>query len=104
MMQLNFNIESVFAVLLRNGYVRMITDKNGELLPASKAETSFPSVQIRSIPYKSVLVANATLLLIETAVYFLKRQIASKSKAFLDNGGFSERMARMRKKNKKGYL
>ena len=55
MMQLNFNIESVFAVLQGNGYVRMITDKNGELLLPSGAETSFPSVQIRSIPYKSVL-------------------------------------------------
>ena len=54
MMQLNFNIESVFAVLQGNGYVRMITDKNGELLLDSKAEISFPSVQIRSIPYKSV--------------------------------------------------
>jgi len=55
MMQLNFNIEPVFAVLQRNGYVRMITDKNGEFLPVSMAETSFPSVQIRTIPYKSVL-------------------------------------------------
>ena len=55
MMKFNFNIESVFAVLQRNGYVRMSTDKNGEFLPVSKAETSFPSVQIRSIPYKSVL-------------------------------------------------
>ena len=55
MIQLNFNIESVFAVLQRNGYVRMITDKNGEFLPVSMAETSFPSVQIRTIPYKSVL-------------------------------------------------
>ena len=55
MMKFNFNIESVFAVLQRNGYVRMCTDKNGELLLPSGAETSFPSVQIRSIPYKSVL-------------------------------------------------
>ena len=55
MRQLNFNIESVFAVLQGNGYVRMITDKNGELLLPSGAETSFPSVQIRTIPYKSVL-------------------------------------------------
>ena len=83
---------------------RRIADKTGFRTFIHWAETSFLSVQIRSIPYKSVLVANATLLLIETAVYFLKRQIASKSKAFLDNGGFSERMARMRKKNQKGYL
>ena len=55
MMQLNFNIESVFAVLQGNGYVRMRTDKYGELLLSSRAETLFPSVQIRTIPYKSVL-------------------------------------------------
>ena len=55
MMKIHFNIESVFAVLERNGYVRMSTDKHGELLLSSRAETSFPSVQIRSIPYKSVL-------------------------------------------------
>jgi len=83
---------------------RRIGDKTGFRTFIHWAETSFPSVQIRTIPYKSVLVANATLLLIETAVYFLKRQIASKSKTFLDNGGFSERMARLRKKNQKGFL
>lgn len=76
---------------------RRIADKTGFRTFIRWAETSFPSVQIRTIPYKSVLVANATLLLIETAVYFLKRQIAGKSKFFLDNGGFSERMARMRR-------
>ena len=48
MIQLNFNIESVFAVLQRNGYVRMITDKNGELLLPPDRRPHFP-------PYKSVL-------------------------------------------------
>ena len=42
------------------------------------------------------MVANAVLLLIDTAVYFLKRQIDSKAKAFLDHGGFAERMHRLR--------
>ena len=83
---------------------RRIADKTGFRTFIHWAEMSFPSVQIRKIPYKSVLVANAVLLLIDTSVYFLKRQIESKSKTFLDNGGFAERMARMRKKNKKGYL
>jgi hypothetical protein len=49
MMQLNFNIEPVFAVLQRNGCVRMSTDKNGEFLPVSM-ERRLPSP-----PYKSVL-------------------------------------------------
>lgn len=57
-----------------------------------------PSVKIRSIPYKSVLVANGTLLLINTAVYFLTRQIQSKAKKFMCDGGFSERMYKLRNK------
>ena len=59
------------------------------------------SVPIRTIPYKSVLVANAVLLLIDTASYFLKRQIEKKTAIFLDNGGFSERMHNMRIQNRK---
>ncbi len=62
------------------------------------SENAFsPSVQIRTNPYKSVLVANGALLLIDTTVFFLKRQIAAKSRSFLEDGGFSERMYRQRK-------
>ena len=64
------------------------------------AENHF-SVSIRTIPYKSVLVANAVLLLIDTASYFLKRQIEKKAAIFLDNGGFSERMHNMRIQKRK---
>ena len=59
------------------------------------------SVPIRTIPYKSVLVANAVLLLIDTASYFLKRQIEKKTAIFLDKGGFSERMHNMRIQKRK---
>ena len=59
------------------------------------------SVPIRTIPYKSVLVANAVLLLIDTASYFLKRQIEKKAAIFLYNGGFSERMHNMRIQKRK---
>jgi len=61
------------------------------------------SVPIRTIPYKSVLVANAVLLLIDTASYFLKRQIEKKAASFLDNGGFSERMHNMRIQKRKDH-
>ena len=77
-----------------------ISDKAGFKAFIRQAESSAPSVNIRNHPYKSVLVANATLLLISTAIFFLKRQIDSKAKTFLNNGGFSERMYRMRRKNK----
>ena len=81
---------------------RRIADKADFRAFIRWAETSLSSVPIRTHPYKSVLVANATLLLIDTAVYFLKRQIASKAQAFIENGGFSERMHRMRIKTRKG--
>ena len=66
----------------------------------SRAESSSPSVNIRNIPYKSVLVANGALLLIASASYFLQRQIAAKVQTFMTDGGFSERMSRMRTKQK----
>ena len=59
------------------------------------------SVSISTYPYKSVLVANAVLLLIDTVIYFLKRQIQSKATEFLNNGGFTERMYNYRNNNKK---
>ena len=55
----------------------------------------------REVPYKSVLVANATLLLLNTAIYFLKRQIDYKINKFCKDGGFSERMQKKRKRNNK---
>ena len=65
------------------------------------AEKNFPSVQIRNYPYKSVLVANGVLLLIATASYFLKRQSLSKAADFAENGGFSERLFRIRTRKRK---
>ena len=79
---------------------RRVADKAGFRAFIRRAEMSYPSVQLRNTPYKSVLVANAALLLIDTAVYFLKRQIESKARNFLDNGGFSERMDRMRRERR----
>ena len=62
---------------------------------------SHSSVPLRTVPYKSVLVANGTILLIETASYFLKRQIQRKAAEFLENGGFAERMYWQRNKKRK---
>lgn len=59
------------------------------------------SIPLCTVPYKSVLVANSTILLIDTANYFLKRQMQRKSAIFLKNGGFAERMFKMRALNRK---
>ncbi len=57
---------------------------------------------VQDIPYKAVLVANATLLLINSATYLLRCQIKSKAERFLAEGGFSERMSRIRRGHKNG--
>ena len=89
--------------LLYSEFVALrVSDKAGFKAFIHRAETSCHSVTLRSTPYKSVLVANATLLLISAATYFLKRQIESKAETFLDSGGFAERMDRMRRKKRNG--
>ena len=100
--QHNESVWSKNSPLYSEFVMRRVADKAGFRVFIRWAETLPPSVPIRTTPYKSVLVANATLLLIDTAVYFLKRQIASKAKTFLDSGGFSERMHRMRTKTRNG--
>jgi len=65
-----------------------------------EAEKNFPAENFGNVPYKSVLVANATLLLISAATFFLKRQIEGKTRKFLDHGGFAERMNRMRREKR----
>lgn len=60
---------------------------------------SLPSTleYMQHIPYKAILVANATLLLINSATYLLRCQIKSKADRFLEEGGFSERMSQKRR-------
>ena len=88
------------SALYQEFVARRIADRVGFKAFIRWAEYTHPSVNIRNIPYKSVLVANATLLLIATAVYFLQRQIDSKADAFLNNGGFAERMHKMRQEKR----
>ena len=54
------------------------------------------------IPCKAIFVANATLLLINSATYLLRCQIKSKADRFLEQGGFSERMSQKRRGKRKG--
>jgi len=48
------------------------------------------------VPGSAELVANAALSLLNLACYLLDRQIASQEKAFVDEGGFTERLHRVR--------
>lgn len=58
------------------------------------------SASIQSSTYPEI-VANAALVLIAVACSLLDRQIAAQSKAFEKEGGFSERMYRVRTSRRK---
>ena len=67
----------------------------------SWAEKNSSSVPSRSVPLKSVIVANAAVLLINVATFWLKKIIVHKLENFLDNGGFSEQLYNSRIKKRK---
>ena len=61
------------------------------------------SVQVRNCPLQSVIAANGVLLLLDTACFFLDRQLARLAADFENEGGFSERMYKHRSdKRQKG--
>lgn len=58
-----------------------------------------PSVPVRErpcVPSPAQLVANAALSLLNLACYFLDRQVAAQAAAFEKEGGFTERLYRVR--------
>ena len=62
------------------------------------------SVKVRSCPLKSVIVANAAILLIDAAVFCLTRQITRLAADFENCGGFTERMYKIRINHREDYL
>jgi four helix bundle suffix protein len=79
------------------GRTRTGTGKTGD------AETS--SVSVRGGPAQSVssstLVANAALSLLNLCCYLLDRQLAAQAEAFESEGGFTERLYRIRNKRRR---
>lgn len=79
------------------GRTRTSTDEHG------KSETS--PVSVRGGPSQSVssstLVANAALSLLNLCCYLLDRQLAALAKAFENEGGFTERLYRIRNKRRR---
>jgi four helix bundle suffix protein len=55
-----------------------------------------PSMSVRVSPSSPELVANAALSLLNLACYFLSRQLATLEKQFVEEGGFTERLYRVR--------
>lgn len=78
----------------RRGQTPTDTDKQG------RGKTGKPSVaaavKVRECPSSAELVANAALSLLNLACYLLDKQIAAQEKAFVEEGGFAERLYRVR--------
>jgi four helix bundle suffix protein len=73
------------------------TDAHGR--GKAEQQSNRPSVPVRgspSVPGSDECVANAVLSLLNLACYLLDQQIAAQAKAFLEEGGFTERLYRVR--------
>lgn len=86
------------------------TDEHGHtdehrLTPTNTDKSFLPSVSVCDSPCQSVspylpesaLVANATLSLLNLCCYLLDRQLNAQASAFMKEGGFTERLYRLRK-------
>ena len=80
-----------------HGRTRTNTGRDGEAgnVPVSVRESPCPSVS------SSVLVANAALSLLNLCCYLLDRQLAAQAEAFESEGGFTERLYRVRSKKRR---
>ena len=75
------------------------TDKHGLATPGKSSVPA--SVKVRErlcapVPGSAQLVANAALSLLNLGCHLLNRQIAAQEKAFVKEGGFTERLYRVR--------
>jgi four helix bundle suffix protein len=79
---------------------RTDTDKHGQAIDGES------SVSVSVGPYEALtspaLVANAALSLLNLCCHFLDRQLAAQADAFEKEGGFTERLYRVRSAAKKG--
>ncbi|MBZ5538573.1 MAG: four helix bundle suffix domain-containing protein [Acidobacteriia bacterium] len=84
----------------RDEHGRAQTD-TGNLAPA-KASVKGRESPCESVPSSGELVANAALSLLNLCCYFLDRQLAAQAAAFEKEGGFTERLYRVRKLRRDG--
>lgn len=78
----------------RRGQAPTGTDKQGR--SESGKSSVLASVKVRERPSSAELVANAALSLLNLACYLLDKQIAAQGEAFVEEGGFTERLYRVR--------
>ena len=82
------------------------TDLHRQTLTNTDIKTEGMSVSVSESPCKSVsspaLAANAALSLLNLTCYLLDRQIAAQADAFKEEGGFNERLYRVRSEHRRG--
>lgn len=76
------------------------TDTEGTQTGTGWGSVSVGAGQCKS--YTAVLVANAALSLLNLCCYFLDRQLAAQAAAFESEGGFTERLYRVRRQSRGG--
>ncbi|HNV00292.1 MAG TPA: four helix bundle suffix domain-containing protein [Verrucomicrobiota bacterium] len=74
------------------------TDSDGHKASKGVNVSERPCV---SVPKPEELVANAALSLLNLACYFLNRQLAAQAEAFEKEGGFTERLYRVRQQQRR---
>ena len=89
---------------------RSRTDKDGQGQQRAQPPSPRSSVAVSDRPCKSIrgesipssaqLVANAALSLLNLACHLLDRQLAAQERAFVEEGGFTERLYRVRSQNR----
>ncbi len=96
------NVVRAWVEAERSGQTRTDTDRQGR---GKAGKLSVPaSVQVRArpcVPGSAELVANAALSLLNLACYLLDKQLAAQEKAFVEEGGFTERLYRVRSARRK---
>jgi four helix bundle suffix protein len=80
-------------------WVRELHGRNGQNGPSGSSTRSTPSTKSTRSTYRE-LAANAALVLIAVASSLLDRQIASLAAAFVEKGGFTERLYSVRTKRR----
>ena len=87
----------------RRGLTPTVTDRQGRAQKGKPSVAASVNVCERpTVPGSAELVANAALSLLNLACYLLDRQLATLEKNFVDEGGFTERLYRVRNQRRTG--
>jgi four helix bundle suffix protein len=89
-------LEQVRAWVEEERKVRTNTDTHGRTPKKPAGSVAVRESQCRSVPGSPELVANAALSLLNLACCLLDKQIAAQEKTFVEEGGFTERLYRVR--------